>query len=355
MSILINSYNYERFVARTIDSALAQTHRPLEVIVVDDGSTDASWVSIESYGDRIQAVRTANGGQGSAYNEGFARSRGEWVLFLDSDDLLDPGAIDRCLAAATPDVSHVQFRLRLIDPDDRAIGGSIPYQMHSGDVRPIIERFGIYAGPPGSANLYRRSGIAHAFPLDTRHWRRSGADTAPFVASGLTGTIASIDEELGGYRLHVSSNASAGVFGNISKSHRAVLEVEQNLMAAMLEMFGARMTTRTAATLLPTPQQPAHSCPVLEAPSQRSPAPGRFGLGSAGSGATVAAALARLPHPGASDVDGLVCACPAAARGGIRAGRAVDRQRLREGARAQAHGAGSRRTSFRLGLIGAPR
>ena len=43
------------------------------------------------------------------------------------------------------------------------------------------------------------------------------------------------------------------MFGNISKSHRAVLEVEQNLMAAMLEMFGARMTTRTAATLLPTP------------------------------------------------------------------------------------------------------
>ena len=76
VSIIVNNYNYERFVAQAIESALQQTYSPVEVIVVDDGSVDHSREIIQGYGGRIQPVLKENGGQASALNAGFAASRG---------------------------------------------------------------------------------------------------------------------------------------------------------------------------------------------------------------------------------------------------------------------------------------
>jgi len=87
VSILINNYNYGRFLKTAIESALNQTYQPIEVIVVDDGSTDQSREIISSYGDRIVPILKENGGQASAFNSGFLRSHGEIICFLDSDDL----------------------------------------------------------------------------------------------------------------------------------------------------------------------------------------------------------------------------------------------------------------------------
>ncbi len=98
VSIIINNYNYASYVGQAIDSALAQSWRDCEVIVVDDGSSDGSWPLIERYRDRARVLRQENGGQGAAYNAGWRMARGEFVLFLDADDLLDPGAIERAMA-----------------------------------------------------------------------------------------------------------------------------------------------------------------------------------------------------------------------------------------------------------------
>lgn len=89
-SILINNYNYGRYLADAIDSALGQTYPNTEVIVVDDGSTDHSRDVIQQYGDRIIAVFKENGGQASALNAGFAASRGEIIFLLDADDAFLP-------------------------------------------------------------------------------------------------------------------------------------------------------------------------------------------------------------------------------------------------------------------------
>ncbi|HJX31854.1 MAG TPA: glycosyltransferase family A protein [Thermodesulfobacteriota bacterium] len=86
-SIIITSYNYDKFLSRIIDSALQQTYPFKEVIVVDDGSTDNSRHIINSYGDRIIPVFKENGGLNSATNAGFFASRGEIIFFLDSDDI----------------------------------------------------------------------------------------------------------------------------------------------------------------------------------------------------------------------------------------------------------------------------
>jgi len=222
VSIVINNYNYARYLATAIDSALAQTWHPLEVIVVDDGSTDDSWSVIEGYGERVHAISQANGGQGAAYNAGFAASRGEWVMFLDSDDVLDCGALARMLSIASDDVAKVQGYLRRVDADGRALGGAVPYIAHDGDVRPIAERFRQYGAPPSSGNLYRRSAIAPYLPMHAPDWRRS-ADTVPGLLSVFHGRVATAPGTIGCYRLHTSTSKRAGLLGNMDGSPGAAL------------------------------------------------------------------------------------------------------------------------------------
>ncbi|WRH66492.1 MAG: glycosyltransferase family 2 protein [Planktothrix sp. GU0601_MAG3] len=93
VSILINNYNYGRFLAEAIDSGLNQTYPNIEVIVVDDGSTDNSRSIIANYQQKIIPILKENGGQATAFNIGFAASRGDIICFLDSDDLFEPQKI----------------------------------------------------------------------------------------------------------------------------------------------------------------------------------------------------------------------------------------------------------------------
>ena len=99
VSILINNYNYGRFLGAAIDSALEQAYPKVEVIVVDDGSTDGSREIIASYGERIIAVLKGNGGQGSAFNAGVAASRGDILCFLDADDFFYPDKVSHIVEA----------------------------------------------------------------------------------------------------------------------------------------------------------------------------------------------------------------------------------------------------------------
>jgi glycosyltransferase involved in cell wall biosynthesis len=95
VSILINSYNYGRFLGEAIRSALAQSYADKEIVVVDDGSTDNSLEVAQSFGDRIHLIAKENGGQASAFNAGFAASRGRIVCLLDADDVFLPGKVER--------------------------------------------------------------------------------------------------------------------------------------------------------------------------------------------------------------------------------------------------------------------
>jgi len=93
VSIIIPNYNYAHYLREAIDSALAQTYRPVDVIVVDDGSTDGSRSVIQAYGNAIQSVFQKNKGLPSARNAGIAKASGEFFVFLDSDDVLLPDAL----------------------------------------------------------------------------------------------------------------------------------------------------------------------------------------------------------------------------------------------------------------------
>jgi glycosyltransferase involved in cell wall biosynthesis len=105
VSVVIPCYNARRWIAATLDSVHAQTWRPLEIVVVDDGSTDGSgpWLQAQADAGRIRLLQQPNRGQTAALNAGVALSRGQWLQFLDADDLLDPEKIERQMARIAGD------------------------------------------------------------------------------------------------------------------------------------------------------------------------------------------------------------------------------------------------------------
>ena len=117
ISVIIPTYNHARFLRDAVDSALAQTYAPLEVIVVDDGSTDATPRILAAYGDRIRAIRRENGGVGAARNTGIAAARGELLAFLDSDDIWRPAKLEMQVARfeADPGLGLVHCRAETFD------------------------------------------------------------------------------------------------------------------------------------------------------------------------------------------------------------------------------------------------
>lgn len=95
ISVIIPSYNSARFLAESIGSVLAQTYRPLEIVVIDDGSTDATSEAVAPYANRIRYIRQENRGLAGARNRGIQETRGEFIAFLDADDQWMPEKLAR--------------------------------------------------------------------------------------------------------------------------------------------------------------------------------------------------------------------------------------------------------------------
>ena len=117
VSVIVPSFNHANFLRECINSVLAQEGVDLEVIVVDDGSTDGSLGILASYGSRIVLLRQKGGRQARARNLALTVARGEFIAFLDSDDRYLPGRLASAVAAfdADPSVDLVWADYRLID------------------------------------------------------------------------------------------------------------------------------------------------------------------------------------------------------------------------------------------------
>src|SRR6185312_8722565 len=153
-----NNFTYARYLGEAVDSALNQTYPNVEVIVVDDGSTDNSREVVESYGDRIRSVFKSNGGQPSAINAGFQVSRGELIANLDSDDLYDHTAIERVVDTWSSKAVKAHFPLRVIDSMGADCGALNPRaRLAYGDVSKILLARGKYISAPSTGNIYSRN------------------------------------------------------------------------------------------------------------------------------------------------------------------------------------------------------
>lgn len=205
-SIVINNYNYERFLAEAIDSALNQTYPHTEVIVVDDGSTDNSRDIIAGYGDRILPILQANGKQAAALNSGFASSKGEIVIFLDADDYLLPIAVEQIVAVWSDDLAKVHYRLEVVDTVGKSLGYSSPQgtsPLAQGEVWQAILDKGGYVSTPTSGNALNRRAIEKLFPIPDTY--KLTADDYLSYQVPFYGKIAAIEQPLGAYRIHESN------------------------------------------------------------------------------------------------------------------------------------------------------
>jgi len=98
VSIIIPVHNSEKFLEECIESALNQTYQDIEIIAVDDGSTDNSLKILEKYSDKIKIIKLKNCTLQVALNQGLKIAQGEWIKRLDSDDILYPDAVENLVS-----------------------------------------------------------------------------------------------------------------------------------------------------------------------------------------------------------------------------------------------------------------
>ena len=150
VTIVIPNYNQEKFVARAVASALSQSYENIEVIVVDDGSTDGSLDVLKQFNSSIKLLLKENGGAASARNLGMNQSRGEFICFLDADDYFAENFIASQLRVLRESGNKLVYcRMTIVDSEEKSIGYS--KEDRSGNFKSIFQReFGSTPFPPSS-------------------------------------------------------------------------------------------------------------------------------------------------------------------------------------------------------------
>lgn len=208
VSVVVCNYNYGKYIAEAIGSVLGQSYRNLQLVVVDDGSTDLSREILASIDDsRLEIILQDNAGQAAAFNQGFEACRGEFVAFLDSDDFWYRNKLEVTLREFTKgNISLVQHNLDLVDSNSQPTGGVTP---NFGASRHTLQssyfrkrHTGFFS--PTSGLVCRRSDLEEIFPIESR-WKIC-ADVALTRPLPLFGDIVMLRETLGAYRVHESNN-----------------------------------------------------------------------------------------------------------------------------------------------------
>ena len=220
VSVIIPAHNAERFIADSVQSALAQTFTDLEVIVLDDGSADCTVARAAAFGDRVRVYRQANGGVARARNTGVALARGEWIAFLDSDDVWLPAKIERQLASSPAALTFTD-RFNFGERGDLAELQSAVTPMQGGDIFEalLLQNFITATSVMIRRDLFERYGGFDTTLNGTEDWDlwlRVAADHP----------IGFCPEPLVRYRLH-----AGGISRNFARMNRERLEVIRRALA----------------------------------------------------------------------------------------------------------------------------
>ncbi len=231
VTALINTYNYGRFVEEAIESVLAQDFpaSEMEILVVDDGSTDDTRERVAKFGDRVRYLWKPNGGQASAVNLGFAHGRGEIVALLDADDLWLPQKIRRVVETFDRQpVSGMLLHKRWVwnttepttieDPDLPVLSGEFP------PTRVDLLRYGTSST---SGLAFRKSIAGEVFPIPDS--MSLLVDAYLQVLLFFLAPVAILNEPLFKYRVHSSNrfHFGGGDAGRVDHRLRAVSALTQ--------------------------------------------------------------------------------------------------------------------------------
>ncbi len=224
VSIVITSYNYDRFLGAAIDSALNQTYPTTEVLVVDDGSTDDSRAVITSYGDRILPVLKENGGEASAFNAGVATSKGSIVCFLDSDDVFVLEKVARVVEvfARHPSIGSCFHTLQALNQigTNTSFARLTPQGEH--DYRPRVRRGMMPAiASTMSGMCFRRTLLQTIAPMPELKRSAIGEHYIKWTALALQ-PVYFLDEPLALRRVHGNNSYTARATDVTKARHRII-------------------------------------------------------------------------------------------------------------------------------------
>lgn len=232
VSIIINNYNYAQFLGAAIESALNQTYPDKEVIVVDDGSTDNSREIIAGYASRVVPVLKPNGGQASAFNAGFATSKGDIICLLDADDIFLPEKAT-AIAKAIADYRESIWcfhPLKLVDQELQPLetsdypGTAVEYDLRQDIKQGRLRGKLPFAIPATSGLCFTRSLLQQILPMPEAEAIALNDSYLQFSAIALSKGLA-LAQELSLQRVH-NNNAY------ISKSNKQRLVARINILTA---------------------------------------------------------------------------------------------------------------------------
>jgi hypothetical protein len=226
ISVCITNHNYGRFLSSAIESVLAQSYPRVELIVVDDGSTDASRDVIDGYVGRVVALLQEQAGQAAAGWAGVRAAAGDVVVFLDSDDTLDPDICSRVAEAFAhdPDLAIVQWRLRQIDESGNPVAGPLPPRrgvLPSGDLGDHVLRVRNWSYQVTSGMAYAMWVARRILPARLPDGEYHALDHWLSELAPLLGSVRSLDEIGASHRVH-GENFSALHAGAADWSRRLI-------------------------------------------------------------------------------------------------------------------------------------
>jgi glycosyltransferase involved in cell wall biosynthesis len=207
VTALIDTYNQGRFVEEAIESALSQDFpaSDMEILVVDDGSTDDTRSRVEKFGGRVRYLWKPNGGQASALNLGFEQARGEIVAPLDGDDVWLPQKVRRIVEEFErhPEAAVVYHPYIYWDPEQNTSDPDTNFYPVTGRM-PLETKALLRYGSYGTCSMaLRRGAVAALFPIPTI--LRVFADTYLVMLLPFIGNVVGVPEPLTRYRQHGSN------------------------------------------------------------------------------------------------------------------------------------------------------
>ena len=215
LSVIINNFNYEHFVGKAIESLLEQTAEGLQIIVVDDCSTDKSREVILDYDRRFpgritRVFQPVNSGQGAGFNAGYAVSTGQLVMFLDADDFMLPGGGDIIRGNFEAGITVYHYRMHYTDATNALRDEVYPplhEQLANGDASNDLQAKGRYKGTITSGLVFDRTVLERTMPMDPEAFRYGGDGYLCAVAP-LYGPVRSYETAVCAYRLHQRQHTS---------------------------------------------------------------------------------------------------------------------------------------------------
>lgn len=237
VSVIMPAYNGQDYIGFAIESVLAQNYRPLEVIVVDDGSPVPMAEVVASFGDEVRCVRQENAGTGAARNRGLRESRGEFIALLDQDDLWLPGKLERQIPrfSEDPRIGLVTAWMELFDSATGEVRGAFrpPAEL---DVHDMLS----LELPPVQTMVFRRSALEKIGGFDSS--LRGTDDWDVNIRMGAEFRVVTVGEVLGRARMHGSQQGGNGE--QMYRNGMKVLDKHQHLHAGCEKCRAAQRKSR---------------------------------------------------------------------------------------------------------------